>query len=90
MYQASEKRYDTMEYHRCGNSGLKLPAVSLGLWHNFGSTSPIDNMKDMLFTAFDCGITHFDLANNYGPVPGAAEENFGHIMKSDLYVYRDE
>lgn len=90
MYQASEKRYDTMEYHRCGNSGLKLPAVSLGLWHNFGSTSPTDNMKDMLFTAFDCGITHFDLANNYGPVPGAAEENFGHIMKSDLHVYRDE
>ena len=90
MYQANEKRYDTMQYNRCGNSGLKLPAVSLGLWHNFGSNANYDNMKDMCTTAFDNGITHFDLANNYGPVPGAAEENFGRILKKDMGAYRDE
>lgn len=90
MYQADEKRYDTMQYHRCGNSGLKLPAVSLGLWHNFGSTSNFENMKDMCTTAFDLGITHFDLANNYGPVYGAAEENFGRLLDWGLRRYRDE
>ena len=70
MYKADEKRYDTMKYFRCGNSGLKLPAFSLGLWHNFGDTAPYANMKALCFTAFDNGITHFDLANNYGPEPG--------------------
>lgn len=90
MYQASEKRYDTMPYNRLGNSGLKLPAVSLGLWHNFGSTGRFDNMQAMCFTAFDNGITHFDLANNYGPPEGTAELNFGRILKEDLGVYRDE
>ena len=90
MYQADEKRYDEMKYNRCGASGLLLPAVSLGLWHNFGSNGNFDNMRDMCHTAFDHGITHFDLANNYGPVYGAAEENFGRILKKDLGVYRDE
>ena len=90
MYIASENRYDTMPYNRLGKSGLKLPAVSLGLWHNFGDTGRYDNMQKMCFTAFDNGITHFDLANNYGPKPGAAEINFGRIMKEDLYGYRDE
>lgn len=90
MYVAAENRYETMKYHRCGNSGLMLPAVSLGLWHNFGSNGIYDNMLDMCFTAFDQGITHFDLANNYGPVPGAAEENFGRILKDGLGNYRDE
>lgn len=90
MYVAAENRYETMKYHRCGNSGLMLPAVSLGLWHNFGSNGNYDNMLDMCFTAFDQGITHFDLANNYGPVPGAAEENFGRILKDGLGNYRDE
>ena len=90
MYVADENRYETMKYHRCGNSGLMLPAVSLGLWHNFGSNGNYDNMLDMCFTAFDQGITHFDLANNYGPVPGAAEENFGRILKDGLGNYRDE
>lgn len=90
MYVADENRYETMKYHRCGNSGLMLPAVSLGLWHNFGSNGNYDNMLDMCFTAFDQGITHFDLANNYGPVPGAAEENFGLILKDGLGNYRDE
>ena len=90
MYVADENRYETMKYHRCGNSGLMLPAVSLGLWHNFGSNGNYDNMLDMCFTAFDQGITHFDLANNYGPVPGTAEENFGHILKDGLGNYRDE
>lgn len=90
MYQASEKRYDTMPYNRLGNSGLKLPAVSLGLWHNFGNTGRFDNMQKMCFTAFDNGITHFDLANNYGPPEGSAEINFGRILKEDLGVYRDE
>ena len=90
MYVADENRYETMKYHRCGNSGLMLPAVSLGLWHNFGSNGNYDNMLDMCFTAFDQGITHFDLANNYGPVPGTAEENFGRILKDGLGNYRDE
>lgn len=90
MYTAKETRYEKMQYNRCGASGLLLPAVSLGLWHNFGSNSSFDNMADMCRTAFDCGITHFDLANNYGPVPGSAEENFGRILKKDLGVYRDE
>jgi L-glyceraldehyde 3-phosphate reductase len=90
MYIASENRYDTMPYNRLGKSGLKLPAVSLGLWHNFGDTGRYDNMQKMCFTAFDNGITHLDLANNYGPKPGAAEINFGRILKEDLYGYRDE
>ena len=90
MYSASEKRYDSMPYHRLGTSGLKLPAVSLGLWHNFGNTGRFDNMQAMCFTAFDNGITHFDLANNYGPPEGTAEINFGRILKEDLGVYRDE
>ena len=90
MYQASENRYKEMQYVKCGNSGLKLPGVTLGLWHNFGENAPEENMKDMLFTAFDNGITHFDLANNYGPEPGRAEINFGKILKSDMSAYRDE
>ena len=90
MYNASEKRYENMAYNRCGNSGLKLPAVSLGLWHNFGDTSSYETMKQICFTAFDNGITHFDLANNYGPEPGSAEKNFGRIIKEDLGQYRDE
>ena len=90
MYNASEKRYENMAYNRCGNSGLKLPAVSLGLWHNFGDTSSYETMKQICFTAFDNGITHFDLANNYGPEPGSAEKNFGRILKEDLGQYRDE
>lgn len=90
MYIADEKRYDTMLYNRCGNSGLLLPAVSLGLWHNFGSNGNFDNMEAICHIAFDHGITHFDLANNYGPAPGAAEENFGRILKKGMDVYRDE
>ena len=90
MYQADEKRYETMQYNRCGKSGLLLPKVSLGLWHNFGSNGDYDNMKAMCFTAFNHGITHFDLANNYGPEPGSAETNFGRILKEDLGAYRDE
>ena len=90
MYTADEKRYDTMKYNRCGNSGLKLSAFSLGLWHNFGSGDNYDNMVAMLTTAFDLGITHFDLANNYGPYPGSAEENFGKVMKNEFKPYRDE
>lgn len=90
MYIADEKRYERMNYVRCGKSGLKLPMISLGLWHNFGSKDNFDNMKTLCFTAFDNGITHFDLANNYGPVYGSAEENFGRIMKSDLRPYRNE
>lgn len=90
MYFASEKRYETMPYNRAGKSGLKLPAVSLGLWHNFGSTGRFDNMQRMCFAAFDNGITHFDLANNYGPPEGTAEINFGRILKEDLHGYRDE
>ena len=80
-YTANERRYEAMQYARCGKSGLKLPRVSLGLWHNFGSCDAFDNMRAMLRAAFDCGITHIDMANNYGPVPGAAEENFGRILK---------
>lgn len=79
-----------MKYHRCGNSGLKLPEISLGLWHNFGDTAVYENMKSLIFTAFDHGITHFDLANNYGPQPGSAERNFGRILKEELSSYRDE
>lgn len=90
MYQASETRYDSMVYNRLGKSGLQLPAVSLGLWHNFGDTARFDTMQKMCFTAFDNGITHFDLANNYGPPEGAAEINFGRILKEDLMPYRDE
>src|SRR5574344_2667771 len=90
MYKANDKRYDKMKYKQCGNSGLLLPRVALGLWHNFGSVDVFENMKKMLFTAFDEGITHFDLANNYGPEPGSAEENFGRIMQSDFRSYRDE
>lgn len=90
MYLADEKRYESMRYNRCGNSGLMLPAVSLGLWHNFGSNGNFDTMEAMCRTAFDNGITHFDLANNYGPIPGAAEENFGRILQRGLGAYRDE
>ena len=90
MYQALQNRYDTMPYNRLGNSGLRLSAVSLGLWHNFGNTGRFDNMQQMCFTAFDNGITHFDLANNYGPPEGTAEIHFGRILKEDLGVYRDE
>jgi L-glyceraldehyde 3-phosphate reductase len=87
---ASPQRYDEMIYRRCGRSGLKLPAISLGLWHNFGDHSPLETAREMLLRAFDLGITHFDLANNYGPPPGSAEANFGRVLKSDLGVYRDE
>ena len=90
MYQANESRYETMKYNRCGESGLLLPAVSLGLWHNFGDTANYENMKELCFCAFDNGITHFDLANNYGPKPGSAEINFGRILKEEMMPYRDE
>lgn len=90
MYKSSDHRYDSMPYNRLGASGLKLPAVSLGLWHNFGNTARFDTMQQMCFTAFDNGITHFDLANNYGPPEGTAELNFGRILKEDLGLYRDE
>lgn len=90
MYNASKTRYDSMTYNRCGNSGLKLPAVSLGLWHNFGDTATYENMKNLCFTAFDHGITQFDLANNYGPAPGSAEKNFGLIFEANFKPYRDE
>lgn len=90
MYKADENRYATMKYNRCGNSGLKLPTVSLGLWHNFGDTSVYENMRQMCLTAFDHGITHFDLANNYGPQPGSAESNFGKILEENFLPYRDE
>ena len=90
MYIASQNRYETMKYASCGNSGLKLPRISLGLWHNFGDTAAYENMKQLCFTAFDQGITHFDLANNYGPDPGSAEKNFGRIMREELLPYRDE
>ena len=85
-----DTRYDEMVYRRCGRSGLKLPAVSLGLWHNFGGVDTIENAREMILGAFDLGITHFDLANNYGPPPGSAEETFGRILKADLAGYRDE
>ncbi|NLG24989.1 MAG: L-glyceraldehyde 3-phosphate reductase [Clostridiales bacterium] len=90
MDMAADTRYDSMKYNRSGKSGLKLPALSLGLWHNFGTVDNYANMADMVTTAFDHGITHFDLANNYGPVRGAAEENFGHMLKNELAGYRDE
>ena len=90
MYQPSTSRYETIPYHRCGESGLKLPAVSLGFWHNFGDTASYENMKQLCFTAFDHGITHFDLANNYGPEPGSAEKNLGRILKENFAAYRDE
>lgn len=90
MYRANENRYNGMKYNRCGNSGLLLPTVSLGLWHNFGDTAQYANMKELCFTAFDNGITHFDLANNYGPEPGSAEKNFGRIMREEMSAYRDE
>jgi L-glyceraldehyde 3-phosphate reductase len=89
-YVPDEKRYQSMRYNRCGRSGLKLPAVSLGLWNNFGGDSVTANTRRMICRAFDLGITHFDLANNYGPPPGSAERNFGHILKMDLSAYRDE
>lgn len=89
-YLANPERYQSMEYRRCGNSGLQLPAISLGLWHNFGDTTLFDNSREMLLRAFDLGITHFDLANNYGPPPGSAETNFGRVLQHDLLPYRDE
>ena len=90
MYHAADTRYDQMIYNRCGKSGLKLPAISLGLWHNFGHDTPHATKRAMCQTAFDLGITHFDLANNYGPPPGSAEEAFGEILKTDFKPYRDE
>lgn len=90
MYKASSVRYEKMSYARCGDCGLMLPRVSLGLWHNFGDTADYGNMKELVFTAFDNGITHFDLANNYGPEPGSAERNFGKILREELGFYRDE
>ena len=89
-YQAAKDRYEKIPYNRCGKSGLLLPAVSLGLWHNFGGVDSYENGRDMALKAFDVGITHFDLANNYGPPPGSAEENFGKMLKQDLGIYRDE
>jgi len=89
-YVADDHRYDSMRYRRCGRSGLQLPAVSLGLWHNFGHDRPIDTQRDILLRAFDLGITHIDLANNYGPPYGSAEENFGRVLAADLRPYRDE
>ena len=90
MYRPDENRYQTMHYNRCGKSGLKLPTVSLGFWHNFGDTGVYENMRRLCFTAFDHGITHFDLANNYGPEPGSAESNLGKILKENFFAYRDE
>jgi len=89
-YVPASSRYDTMQYRRCGNSGLLLPAISLGLWHNFGGIDPLENSRAILRRAFDLGITHFDLANNYGPPPGSAEENAGRILEADFSAYRDE
>lgn len=89
-YQPCPTRYDSMQYRKCGESGLFLPLISLGLWQNFGSNRPLDNSKAMILRAFDLGITHFDLANNYGPVPGSAEETFGQVLKDDLKPFRDE
>ncbi|EQC4550314.1 L-glyceraldehyde 3-phosphate reductase [Cronobacter malonaticus] len=90
VYQADPARYATMEYRRCGHSGLKLPAISLGLWHNFGDTTLVETSRQLLRRSFDLGITHFDLANNYGPPPGSAESHFGRILKEDFLPYRDE
>lgn len=89
-YEAASERYSDMQYRVCGKSGLKLPALSLGLWHNFGDTTPIATKREILRTAFDLGITHFDLANNYGPLYGSAETNFGRLLKEDFRPYRDE
>jgi L-glyceraldehyde 3-phosphate reductase len=89
-YTPHPARYAAMQYRRFGTSGLKLPALSLGLWHHFGHVDVPDNARKIIQTAFDCGVTHFDLANNYGPPPGAAEENFGRILKQDFQVYPDE
>ena len=90
MYIANEQRYDTMQYRRSGRSGIRLPLISLGLWHNFGGVDTFENSRAMVLRAFDLGITHFDLANNYGPPPGSAESNFGEILRHDLKPYRDE
>ena len=90
MYTAAADRYNQIPYARCGRSGLQLPRISLGLWHNFGGADPFDTARDMILRSFDRGITHFDLANNYGPPPGSAEENFGRIVATDLAAYRDE
>ncbi len=90
MYLANEQRYNAMQYRRCGRSGIRLPAISLGLWHNFGGVDVFENSRAMVRRAFDLGITHFDLANNYGPPPGSAESNFGEILRLDLKPYRDE
>src|SRR5947208_256350 len=90
MFRPSDTRYDTMLYKRSGRSGIKLPAISLGLWHNFGGVDPFENSRAMVLHAFDLGITHFDLANNYGPPPGSAEETMGHILRRDIAAYRDE
>ncbi|EJH8726977.1 L-glyceraldehyde 3-phosphate reductase [Cronobacter sakazakii] len=90
VYQADPARYATMEYRRCGRSGLKLPAISLGLWHNFGDATLVETSRQLLRRSFDLGITHFDLANNYGPPPGSAESHFGRLLKEDFLPYRDE
>src|SRR5688572_16983708 len=90
MYLAAADRYEHMTYARCGRSGLKLPRISLGLWQSFGGTAPYENSREMVLKSFDRGITHFDLANNYGPPPGSAEENFGRILATDLATHRDE
>lgn len=89
-YLPDEQRYESIPYNRCGRSGVKLPAISLGLWHNFGGEDTFENGRALIRRAFDLGITHFDLANNYGPPPGSAEENFGRILKKDFAGYRDE
>ena len=89
-YQPSAQRYGTMQYRRSGKTGLQLPALSLGLWHNFGHVDVLENSRQILRNAFDAGVTHFDLANNYGPPPGSAEENFGKILREDFRGYRDE
>ena len=89
-YDATDNRYESAHYRRCGKSGLHLPEVSLGLWYNFGGVDPLENMREMLRRSFDLGITHFDLANNYGPPPGSAETNFGRIFTEDFKPYRDE
>ncbi|EOW2372038.1 L-glyceraldehyde 3-phosphate reductase [Cronobacter sakazakii] len=90
VYQADPARYATMEYRRCGRSGLKLPAISLGLWHNFGDATLVETSRQLLRRSFDLGITHFDLANNYGPPPGSAESHFGRLLKEEFLPYRDE
>src|SRR6202035_1126072 len=90
MYSAAVDRYRSLPYARCGRSGLQLPRISLGLWQNFGDTTPFENAREMVLKSFDHGITHFDLANNYGPPPGSAEENFGRILATDLAAHRDE